>query len=325
MDRLRSYTSSGIFPVKVLKYPVMDNGQIKPVHVQLNPTNICNLDCGFCSCASRKKDISLPLQSIEETMIGYRHLGCEAVTITGGGEPLLHSDINKIVQHIRYLGIKIGLVTNGTKFNKLKDETYRMITWIRVSSNDTIAESETWKKEVIDAVITSRAAGAKVDWAISHVITERPSIAFLRGVIAMANEYQFTHVRLVSDLLNVEKIPQMSEIEALLKAYGVDDSLVIYQGRKEYTNGRRKCLISLLKPVVGADGYLYPCCGAQYAKDPPGLDYEDSMRMGHIEDIKRIYNEQEHYDGSECVRCYYDGYNDILGKMTGEVEHGEFV
>ena len=87
----------------------------------------------------------------------------------------------------------------------------------------------------------------------------------------------------------------------------------------------RERLISLLKPVIGADGLLYPCCGTQYAMFPPPGDYDDLMCMGPAIELYSIYQEQKHFDGSQCVRCYYDEYNALLEQIIIPLEHKEFV
>ena len=105
----------------------------------------------------------------------------------------------------------------------------------------------------------------------------------------------------------------------------VDDSLVVCQDRKDYVTGAKKCYISMLKPVIGADGCIYPCCGVQYAKDPMPLDYDESMKMGSVDDIQEVFMRQKVYDGSECTRCYYSGYNVLLSTLIAVVDHEVFV
>jgi hypothetical protein len=76
---------------------------------------------------------------------------------------------------------------------------------------------------------------------------------------------------------------------------------------------------------VGADGGIYPCCGVQYAQDPPGRDLISGMLMGGITDINRIWENQRHFDGAVCARCYYDNYNAALSLLSTDLSHEEFV
>ena len=318
---LRSYTAASTLPVKLLQNAFVINriraGYIPPQHVQLNPTNRCNLKCGFCSCSERDKKAELDLEQLLMVMANFQKFGCRSVTITGGGEPLLHPDIDALIKILHGLGIKVGLVTNGTQFNKFSG--YKNVTWCRISSSD---DREPEWAGILNAV----QAGPEVDWAFSHVLTRTPDWPRLCRLVSFANKNDFTHVRIVGDLLDIElAAAQVNQARNHLYVQGIDDSRVIYQDRAEYVTGRERCGISLLKPVIGADGGIYPCCGVQYAQDPPGRDLVDSMRMGTLDDIDRIWKEQVAFDGSVCSRCYYDGYNSALELLSTPLCHAEFI
>lgn len=314
-----SFTAANSIPVKIFKNRMLvddlNDGYIPPIHVQLIPTNKCNLNCSFCSCKKRNKTEELTLEQIERLCRDLKKMGCEAATITGGGEPLMHKDIKQILNIIYDHGIKIGLVSNGLMLNKLTSKDFDKITWCRVSC----ADERAFNKDSIEDAVEM---GNNVDWAFSYVVGQKFNPENLNKYIDFANKHDFTHVRVVSDLLDLSNVSGMDEIK---RAVIVDDSRVIYQGRKSFDPGQKGCRISLLKPVIGADGFIYPCCGVQYAHQSEDLDNPESMRMGRIEDIVDIYKKQKFFNGLQCYRCYYKNYNDILGQMVGKMEHLEFV
>ena len=164
-----------------------------------------------------------------------------------------------------------------------------------------------------------------VDFAFSYVVTDKLDIENLAAFIRFANAYNFTHVRVVSDLLNLEGVGSMDFVKYALAGMSVDLSRVVFQGRKEYNPGQKKCLISLLKPNIGADGFIYPCGGVQYAQKDMALDYAKTMRLGAVNDIMKIYEDQAHFDGSVCSRCYYSEYNEVLELLMSEMKHESFV
>lgn len=325
MEGKASYTAAEVFPYKLLlhveKIKVLK--AIPPVHVQLCPTNKCTLNCKFCSCGDREKDLELPFGQIREIMTDFVHLGCKAVTITGGGEPLFHPSIERIVKLLREtLSIDVGLVTNGTLLNRFGSRFWNRVMWCRISSSDDRPITPKYKQVLLSGI----KQGRHVDWAFSHVVTRSPNLGTIESIVAFANDHNFTHIRLVSDLLDLEKAPDLSVIKEHLQQVGVDDSKVIYQSRQNFTRGTKKCLISLLKPVIAPDGLLYPCCGSQYAEKEYTKNFGSArMVMGSYKDINNIWAGQINFDGSSCVRCYYENYNTCLNMLSGKFKHTNHV
>jgi len=316
-----SFISASAFPTKILQNPIMHGDKIIPYHVQLYPTNVCNLNCSFCSCANRNRKETLSLEDIKRVMSDAISLGCKAVTISGGGEPTLHPQINKILEFLIINKISVGMATNGISLSNVDKNLLDSVTWCRISHSDDRTFNPPYRNVLLNIIEQCK----YVDWGFSYVVTANLNKDTLINIIKTANDYNFTHVRLVSDLLDLDSTQSMKNIKELLQKEHINDSLVIYQGRKEFTKGTKKCLISLLKPVINADGNIYPCCGAQYAYDPPSLECSKVMSMGKLSDLKFIYEEQRYFNGSICSRCYYNEYNTILEKMTEPLKHKEFV
>jgi len=331
-DIPQSYTAAANFPLKLFVHEevirLTKKGFIPPIHVQLCPTNKCNRNCFYCSCSARDKTLELSFHRICQIMDVFRVLGCRAVTITGGGEPLLHPDIQKIIPYIaKYLGIEVGLVTNGMLLNKFSPQLWDNVLWCRISNDD----SRPLTQEYIKVLEEGLEMGPRVDWAFSHVVSKELNMDVISDVVEFANRHKFTHVRLVSDLFDLEHVPSMQIIRDELKKRKVDDKLVVYQDRKSYERGTSKCFISLLKPTVCPDGNLYPCCGTQYAmKNSPSRDFMDEdgkMVMGKATpaEIGEIWRTCHPFDGSVCDVCYYGEYNRSLVLMLKKIQHPNHV
>ncbi len=326
MDKNKiSFTAANSLPLKICKNAALieklNKKTIPPVHAQVIPTNRCNLSCKFCSCAKRDKDQQLTFDQIHRLAGDLEELGCETITITGGGEPLMHPDIADIILDFCEHNIQVGLVTNGLLLRRLPHDTFNCITWCRVSCCDERKFNDKIKEILEDA----HEEGPGIDWAFSYVLStpQEFDAKNLIKYIHFANEHNFTHVRVVSDLINLKDCISMVKVKQALK--GINGARVIYQGRKNFHHGQEDCLISLLKPVIGADGYIYPCCGAQYAHNNVDLDMPGRMKMAHIDDIVELYEKQAHFDGKQCVRCYYKNYNDFLGILLADIKHKKFV
>ncbi|MFH1328153.1 MAG: radical SAM protein [Candidatus Bathyarchaeota archaeon] len=332
IDIRASFSAASTFPAKLLVHEKLIKTakvekKILPLHVQLNPTNRCNFNCSFCSCSARDRSLEISLKRTMDIMNMFKKLGAESVTITGGGEPLMHRHINRMILGIRAEDLEVGLVTNGVLLHKLSDKALREITWIRISSADTeeYLKYSILNRRYLDALTDTVHRGKNIDWAFSHVLTRSPKLDIIEGIVNFANKHNFTHVRLVSDLLDLNSVEDMKKIRERLAKRKINDSRVIYQGRKDFAKGAKKCYLSLLKPVVGADGLLYPCCGTQYALANPSRDYEKKMRIGKAEDFPEIFGKQKYFDGSICEKCYYSDYNYALGIMLSDIKHQKFV
>ncbi len=311
---VESYTAAGIFPKKLIKRKVIRKDKtIVPIHAQLILTNHCNLNCSFCSCSDRQKSLELDFDEIKKVLDILSERGSKSITITGGGEPLLHPKINEVIDYARKKHLKIGLVTNGILLKRLK--IHDNITWCRISSDDSRIPS-------YDLIESAIKINPKIGWAFSHVVTRKPNYIIIKNLIKFANKHNFTHVRLVSDLFDLDNVPDMQEVKRNLGK--IEDNIVIYQGRKESTKGTKDCYISLLKPVIGPEG-IFPCCGVQYSINGQPRDMIKKMRMGKLKDLPKILDNQKHFDGSICDVCYYKGYNDFLAILKQKIDHKDFV
>jgi organic radical activating enzyme len=300
-----SFTSADAVPYKLFRnasvMEALSLGSVPLTHLQFVPTNRCNLHCSFCSCENRTRNDEMSLAEVEELVAEVAGLGCRSVTITGGGEPLLHPHIDEIITAFYENGIEIGLVTNGELLDRL--DTGDLLTWCRISASD--------ERPLPEAVIRA-VKRFDTDWAFSYVLTEQPDISNLKLHVACAEAYAFTHVRVVADLLKPESVP-MQAVRSHVKS-----PLVIWQDRTHPEQGSCVCHVSQLKPQIAADGQVYPCCGVQYAQEEPSLDF--TMAMGHWRDLPFAP-----FDGTRCVRCYYGAYNRAIESLTGAVCHAEFV
>lgn len=321
-DRLYSYTAADTVPVKLIQNQVVVDSMemvkiIPPIHPQFIPTNKCNLKCKFCSCSGEDRKIEMGLELAKETVNVLDNLGMHAVTITGGGEPLCHPDIGKIIDLFSELGVEVGLVTNGT----LLDSTdyIKFLTWCRISHGSSRPFDQKYQN-MLSKVINRY---THVGWAFSYVATYDGQIDDIINVVKFANDKEFTHVRIVSNILdpNAELIDDIKE----KLSDNVDDSLVIYQARDKPKRGS-DCYICYLKPVIAADGGVYTCCGAQYALKEPSNSMPDELRLCHIRDLpEAIDNSNKPFDGSLCHKCYYTDYNRVLEAMFSTPEHSNFV
>jgi len=85
-------------------------------HLQIEPTNKCNLQCKYCvgRKASSQGRLSLRLfDSILKSTPAARY-----VDLHGEGEPTLHPGLPAMLTKVRSIGIKVGFITNGVLLTK---------------------------------------------------------------------------------------------------------------------------------------------------------------------------------------------------------------
>ena len=115
---------------------------VAPVHVRIKPYNHCNHDCWYCayrvSNLQLGEDIEysdvLPEEKMTEIADDLIDMGVEAVTFSGGGEPLLYKPLPKIVEKLSKGGIRVASLSNGSNLKGLMAEAFAEYgTWIRIS------------------------------------------------------------------------------------------------------------------------------------------------------------------------------------------------
>ncbi|MBN2724249.1 MAG: radical SAM protein [Deltaproteobacteria bacterium] len=91
--------------------------------VDLVPWKTCSLDCAYCECGITTEktselkqwvDIQEVLSELDEFLKENKNINF--VTLSGSGEPLLHSDAGKVIDFVRnnYPEIKTAILTNST-------------------------------------------------------------------------------------------------------------------------------------------------------------------------------------------------------------------
>jgi MoaA/NifB/PqqE/SkfB family radical SAM enzyme len=288
--------------------------KLAPIHVQLYPTNKCNLKCNFCSVADREKDIELDIEKIKTFFNRFNTI--QSVSISGGGEPLLYSKIKELIDFLYDKNIKIGLVTNGYLFDKLDFETIKKLTWCRISL------SEISNGKLIN-ILRPYIDGINIDWAFSFV-AEKDYIGSIHVIKNFYDnfEHRITHMRIVGNIIDDSCIEDIKNFFYDLKEY---EKLII-QTRQAYLHGSNNCYLAVVKPVVQADGNIIACCGAQYATMENKRDCSKLLTLGNIDNLDKLFIDNYFNTNNVCKKCYYNSYNNFIASFfKGDMKHIEFI
>ena len=107
-----------------------------PISINLDLTSACNFSCPFCVDSKLiNAGKNLALEEVKKTIDTLHSHGLLSVILIGGGEPTLHKDFGEIVRYIKSKRLQIGIVTNGSRLEKIEAvvEELKEKDWIRIS------------------------------------------------------------------------------------------------------------------------------------------------------------------------------------------------
>lgn len=73
----------------------------------------CNLRCTYCDTKYSYDGKEYPDMTVDEIVKRVLRFGCSRVTLTGG-EPLIHEDVDFLVEDLTDHGIEVNIETNGS-------------------------------------------------------------------------------------------------------------------------------------------------------------------------------------------------------------------
>ncbi|HIJ54519.1 MAG TPA: radical SAM protein [Deltaproteobacteria bacterium] len=332
-----------------------------PLHVQLDLSENCNHNCIFCffredafNTGMRRKNIakgvgrrSLKTDKLLTTISELGKLGTMAITLVGGGEPMMHPHAERVLKAIITAGIAYGLITNGSiRMNPIMLESLKAATWIRVSLD---AATETTyarmhqpknpKKDNFQRTITNlkrlREQCPDTDIGVSFLIhpynyKEIAHCAALCKGIGL-NYIQYKPV--YTEERGEDVIPFLPEIKSqIVRAQGLethDFQVIALLARLDDISKPARdyqyCRIHLLNTQIGVDGKVYPCCVLKYVEEYSfGSIYEQSFEEIWSGDQRRMVIER--INPSTCPPCWYDRTNEVLEYLASPHDrHETFV
>lgn len=301
-----------------------------PIHLQLESTDACNLNCTTCS-----RDILIDKASLLETQY-WRGIIDEMrptnINVSGIGEPFLHPDIYEIIAYAKSRGAGVNCATNFTRIrdnhrklvecgiDQLKvsidatdPETFRLIrgedSWQEIVDN--IREVNRWKKK-----LGTTTPSVRFNFALQRFNYEQ-----CVDLVELANEldvdgiyYQFLSyvdmedrkAILTGDMSKDKLLELINESDRLAREYGIQTNLDMWhrdfelfwnrmQSLDELEVNRKNCYMPWISTWLGADGWIRPC---------PIMPWTlDEGRMGHMgkQSFAEIWNGDKYRELREAL------------------------
>jgi len=327
-----------------------------PVYAEMAPAGSCNHRCTYCALdfmeyQPRFLETGILMDRISEMAA----LGFKSIMYAGEGEPLLHKDINKIVNHTKKSGIDVALTTNGALLNQeIADSILSSVSWIKVSINgankDTYAKIHRCQPEDFKKVIKNLSYAARLRKAKGYkcalgmqilLLPENsrdllPLAKIARGIgmdYLVVKPYSHHPLSRTQKYKNIRYDKYLSMAQKLEKLNSADFSVIFrLNTMKKWDRGvhsYRHCYALGFWSYIDAGGDVWGC--SAYLGDKRflyGNIYKNSFKQIWNGDRKRkaIRMATESLDTDKCrVNCRMDEINKYLWELKNPPEHVNFI
>lgn len=280
----------------------------RPVHLQVEPTSRCNLNCYFCSRLNSildGKGADMDLDNFRTLVEVVKPL---RVTFAGRGEPLMNPDIIKMIEIVKVNGAKSIITSNFTVGERYAEELVaKKHDILRISIDS--ATPEVYKKirgrDFFERIIrgiekvnkAKKAAGSKYPAIGFEFVMTQDNIDQVEALVELSAGLEIHHINFRAlGLVGIEDRDEMlmgrsskdEFVKLLTRASKRSETLGVATNLKTllenfdfYWNRYTKtappkvmgCLYLWLQLFVSAEGEVAPCCA---------LFMDEGVSMGNV-------------------------------------------
>ena len=227
------------------------DGHFFPVHIEVHPTNRCNLKCSYCMYRNLRRDLELSHEEISSVLRFAKSAGCRAVTFSGG-EPLLHPEIRSILKMANKHGLFVEIVTNGHRLRELEEDDFRNIDAVTVGIGDgRMIEKLPGYWRILERAIN---ISDTTLWRFNYVVTDSIDYEMVDMVLSFVEDNRVEEIVFVQDVNSNEDC--IIRLRRYLKRNNNLHDWMVFSEKRKYVG---TCYSSAVSPVLAADGYWYPC------------------------------------------------------------------
>jgi radical SAM protein with 4Fe4S-binding SPASM domain len=343
VDSAFDYLESRILSCYAEAKQLRNGGMCRPRMAIIYPTYACNHRCIGCDYAEQdtgRGAQTLSKSQLETVVDQVIDFGIPAVEFCGGGEPLLHPQIEDAVERLCSRGVSVGILTNGTAISPLRAQLLtRLCSYVRVSVEAGCAETFQRVKRPLSASLDFEQVmqnlclllGSRREQAsrcqISYKFTvDKNNFEDIEAAICLVaklgvDSIQFKSIRNVPSELSIEEKSMLNrclaELRAQYPAVRILGSLLPYRVSTS-------CWLSPLNVVIDPVGDLYLCCYYRHRRE--------RHRFGNLfsSSLRELWYSDEHREklrgirDDECERydCRFMRYAETLNKALefGQLE-----
>ena len=306
-----------------------------PISIEIDPTNACNHRCTFCCTLkfNRADLCTLEYPVLEKVLQDLAKRGTvQSVVWKGGGEPTIYPHLESCIQKAAELGLAQALTTNGTKLNSVLEVGTKHLSWTRISLDAATMETH-------DKIHGSVDFESILIQIRRFVQAERKGTVGLNMTVVQVNLDEIEKFVLLGLNLGVDYVAIRP---AYYECFGFDNP--ISEAERDIINKRLKalktiptgkmrvvvgqmanagkvgsyvpnlCLAPALRPVIGADGELYPCCDLRGHKEYSfgNIKEQNFWEIWDSEYRKQMFDRTMNKECLAHCSFPYDFYNQAL-------------
>ena len=290
----------------------------------------------------------IPPRKMFEIIDDLVEMGVQAVTFSGGGEPLIYKQLPECIERLSRGGVKVASLTNGENLTgKMADAFAAHGTWIRISidawDGKSYAEARSIGEGKFETVLANMhdfsKRGSDCVLGISFIVS-KDNCEHIYQACSLFRDAGVDHVKLSgvvtsNDLAEVNRYHrEIKEVvkEQIDRAKALENAEFRVVDRYHELNERfeksyTSCPNLIYLTVIGADQTVYSCHDKAYAES----GYLGSLKDQSFQEFwfseenrKRIYG----LDPSQSCRHHCTAHNKILlmhEMISLNSDHSAFV
>ena len=256
--------------------------KFKRIYIEI--TNVCNLNCSFCSKSS-KSNREMTSEEFKEVLSKINNY-TDYIYLHVKGEPLTHHNLDKILDITKEYNKKVCITTNGVF---LKDRLPILKKYDNIYQINISLHSENNKKNYLEDIISS-------------VNELSPYISYRFWTLdnnKMDNKTK-EYIKVLKEVYNKEEI--YDGIKLKDKVYlSLDNKFTWPSINNDYYNERGTCLGAKTQLAILSDGTVSICC-----LDSEGVSNLGNIYLSTMEDILASDKYQNILKGFDDHKVYLD-------------------
>lgn len=270
--------------------------KFKKIYIEI--TNICNLNCSFCSKVEKPKRTM--------TKEEFTHILSEIKPYTDNiylhvkGEPLLHPNLIDFLHIAEEHNIKVNLTTNGVLFPRKANELAKCNSLQKINfSLHSENNIPNYLEDIFNSVenLKDKTIIYRL-WTLQNGKFDKKSTRTVEKII----DYYKLSERIV------EKIYNENNVKITPTIYVDKDNEFVWpdDNKEETTNGF--CMALKTQIAILVDGTVVPCCLDSNGKIPLGNIYQEPfesiVNSKRCQDLKKSFQDRKPCE-KLCLRCTY--------------------